>query len=80
MQILRPETFFFVSAYADEAVLCALPASRVTPAQARHALLLLELEQLLGVESEGGGNGRISSGICKIYYISYAPRMHADGC
>ncbi len=42
-------------------MLCALPASRVTPAQARHALLLLELEQLLGVESEGGGNGRIKA-------------------
>ena len=43
---------------SDAAVLQALPPQGLTAAQARHALLLLELEQLLGVEA--GADGHIA--------------------
>ncbi len=39
----------------DSAVLRALPHEKLTPAQARHGLLLLEIEQMLGVESSTDG-------------------------
>ena len=43
----------------EDAVLRALPQQKLTPAQARHGLLLLELEQMLGVES--GSDGQVKA-------------------
>ena len=45
---------------SDDAVLRSLPQDKLTPDQARHGLLLVELEQLLGVESDGDGRVKAS--------------------
>lgn len=45
---------------SEDAVLRSLPEDRVTPDQARHGLLLVELEQLLGVECDDSGSVKAS--------------------
>jgi len=45
---------------SDDAVLRSLPQDKLTPDQARHGLLLVELEQLLGVESDVDGRVKAS--------------------
>jgi len=66
----------------DSAVLQALPHQKVTPAQARHGLLLLELEQLLGVESGSDGqvkaNGPRSMADMSMHKMSFREELSAE--
>ena len=66
----------------DSAVLRALPHEKLTPAQARHGLLLLEIEQMLGVESSADGqikaNGSRPMSDMSMHKMSFREELTAE--